>query len=177
MVWVGFDDNRELNLEGAQSAAPIWAEFMKRASRIREYRDTKPFRAPERHRLDRDRSASGYAGTAGCPKRPREVYIAGTQPVGACPLHGGRPGITTVAGWDSTAPPAATPAPADTAPTFTGTGGDGVASPDSAARRAARQAGGPTAAAPGADPLPTQNRTLRRRTKKGIFQRIFGVFK
>jgi penicillin-binding protein 1B len=30
VVWVGFDDNRELNLEGAHSAAPIWAEFMKR---------------------------------------------------------------------------------------------------------------------------------------------------
>lgn len=25
VVWVGFDDNRELNLEGAHSAAPIWA--------------------------------------------------------------------------------------------------------------------------------------------------------
>jgi penicillin-binding protein 1B len=31
VVWVGFDDNKELNLEGAHSAAPIWAEFMKRA--------------------------------------------------------------------------------------------------------------------------------------------------
>ncbi len=31
IVWVGFDDNRELNVEGAQSALPIWTEFMKRA--------------------------------------------------------------------------------------------------------------------------------------------------
>ena len=32
IVWVGFDDYRELNLEGARSALPIWTEFMKRAS-------------------------------------------------------------------------------------------------------------------------------------------------
>ncbi len=31
IVWVGFDDNRELDIEGAHSALPIWTEFMKRA--------------------------------------------------------------------------------------------------------------------------------------------------
>ena len=34
IVWVGFDDNRELNLEGAHSALPIWTEFMKRALQL-----------------------------------------------------------------------------------------------------------------------------------------------
>ena len=33
IVWVGFDDNRDLELSGAVSAAPIWTEFMKRATR------------------------------------------------------------------------------------------------------------------------------------------------
>jgi penicillin-binding protein 1B len=33
-VWVGYDDNRELRLEGARSALPIWIEFMKRAVRL-----------------------------------------------------------------------------------------------------------------------------------------------
>ncbi len=46
-MWVGFDDNRDLDLEGAHSAAPIWAEFMKQALNFREYRDTKPFQAPD----------------------------------------------------------------------------------------------------------------------------------
>src|SRR5205807_1669256 len=113
--------------------------------------------------------------TAACPRRQAEVYIAGTEPVAACPTHGGRPGITTVAGWD-TSPPVA-PAPArNTAPTFSGTGGDGVASPDSAARRAARQAGGPGL------PLPTSSADTnqlkqdpdKKPPKKGIFQRIIG---
>src|SRR6185503_11522938 len=35
VVWVGFDDNRELPLEGAKSALPVWTEFMKRAHQYR----------------------------------------------------------------------------------------------------------------------------------------------
>ena len=33
VVWVGFDDYGELDLEGAKSALPTWAEFMKKAAR------------------------------------------------------------------------------------------------------------------------------------------------
>ena len=29
-----------------------------------------------------------------------EVFISGTEPVGTCPLHGGRGDHTTVSGWD-----------------------------------------------------------------------------
>src|SRR5439155_2076173 len=46
VVWVGFDDNRDLNLEGARSALPIWTEFMKRAARLPHYHDVQPFRPP-----------------------------------------------------------------------------------------------------------------------------------
>jgi len=35
VVWVGFDDNSELGLEGAKSALPNWAAFMKQALAIR----------------------------------------------------------------------------------------------------------------------------------------------
>src|SRR5512144_2707271 len=31
LAWVGFDDGSDLNLEGARSALPIWADFMKKA--------------------------------------------------------------------------------------------------------------------------------------------------
>ncbi len=34
VVWVGFDDNHDLNIEGAKSALPIWTEFMKRALQL-----------------------------------------------------------------------------------------------------------------------------------------------
>jgi len=46
---------------------------------------------------------SGKPATPSCPKHRPEVYVAGTQPVGLCPLHGGRTGITSVSGWDAPA--------------------------------------------------------------------------
>jgi penicillin-binding protein 1B len=35
IVWVGFDDNRDLGLTGGVAAAPIWGEFMMRALELR----------------------------------------------------------------------------------------------------------------------------------------------
>src|ERR1019366_8625227 len=111
VVWVGFDDNRDLDLEGAHSAAPIWMQFMKSALQFREYRDTQPFEAPD-----------GIVTIDIDPK-------SGMPATAACPLHGGRSGITTSAGWD-TPPPAAAPGrPAagspQTLPQITGSGDDG----------------------------------------------------
>ena len=39
IAWVGFDDNRDLNLEGARSALPIWTEFMLKAYELYPARD------------------------------------------------------------------------------------------------------------------------------------------
>jgi penicillin-binding protein 1B len=175
VVWVGFDDNSELNLEGAHSAAPIWAEFMKRALEYREYREVKPFRAPAgivSITIDPD---SGMPAAPACPKTRSEVYIAGTEPVGVCPLHGGRGGITTVAGWD-TSPAPATPPHARSAPTVTGSQGDGQVAPDRVANRAARQASG-QAAASTAPPPASPNPEPKKEPKKGILQRLLRVFK
>jgi penicillin-binding protein 1B len=104
VVWVGFDDNRDFKLEGARSALPIWTEFMKRAHQHRQYRNVHEFEAPEgvvTADIDAD---NGLLATPGCPKIRSEVFIAGTQPVEACKLHGGA--RTQVAGWDPVAPAA-----------------------------------------------------------------------
>jgi penicillin-binding protein 1B len=175
VVWVGFDDNRELDLEGAHSAAPIWAEFMKHAVDYREYRDTKPFHAPAGIVSISIDPESGMPATPNCPKTRTEVYIAGTEPVGICPLHGGRGGITNVAGWDTGPPPSASQ-PAHTAPTITGSPGDGEVPADSAARRAARQASGQAAATAAPPPAPQKDET-KKEPKKGFFQRLLRVFK
>lgn len=168
VVWVGFDDNRELNLEGAHSAAPIWAEFMKAASTVREYRDMKDFPAPDGIvSIDID-PQSGMPATASCPARRAEVYISGTQPVGTCPLHGGGRPVTNVAGWD-VAPP-----PADTAPRVTGSSGDGLVQPSAVSRRAARQDSQPSQAAAQPGNPPEQP---KKQEKKGFFRRLMGVFK
>ena len=67
VVWVGFDDNRELDLEGAHSAAPIWAEFMKRALQYPRVPRHQAFRIAGRHRVHQDRSAIGHARHAQLP--------------------------------------------------------------------------------------------------------------
>ena len=97
-MWVGFDDYRDFKLEGASSALPIWVEFMKRAHQHREYRNVHPFEAPDGIvTVDID-SDTGELATPRCPHVRSEVFIAGTQPVQACRLHGD--GRTQVAGWE-----------------------------------------------------------------------------
>jgi penicillin-binding protein 1B len=100
VVWVGFDDNQELKLEGARSALPVWTEFMKRAHQYREYRRVRPFQAPEGVVSLMVDSMSGEIATTSCPAPRAEVFIAGTQPVAMCHLHGGGRPVTHVAGWE-----------------------------------------------------------------------------
>jgi len=174
VVWVGFDDNSVLDLEGAHSAAPIWAEFMKSALQYREYRDTKPFQAPDGIvSIDID-PLSGMPANPACPKTQTEVFIAGTQPVGVCPLHGGRQGITNVAGWETESEKPVEPPPgADTTPRITGSGGDGQVASESAARRAARQASGVPKAAAQQQPA-TEPEAEK---KRGFFGRLWDRIK
>ena len=71
IVWVGFDDNRDLGLSGANAPAPIWAEFMKRAIQLPAYSDVQPFAMPEgvtRVTIDPD---TLQLATPECPGHPR----------------------------------------------------------------------------------------------------------
>lgn len=116
VVWVGFDDNQELPLEGAKAALPIWAEFMKRAHRHREYRGVQPFSPPDGIAIVDIDPLSGQLATASCPKAIQEVFLAGTQPVELCRLHGG--GQTWISSWDSdsASPSSSSPATARVQP-------------------------------------------------------------
>jgi penicillin-binding protein 1B len=87
VVWVGFDDNRDLHLEGARSALPIWTAFMKRASQIRPYSTARDFRPPSGVTSVNICTASGDLAGANCPTVRPEVFIAGTEPEIECDLH------------------------------------------------------------------------------------------
>ncbi len=167
IVWVGFDDNRELDLEGAHSAAPIWGDFMKRALQFREYRNVQEFEAPDGVvTVDID-PQTGMLATPSCPMPRQEVYIAGTQPVAACPLHGGgRQIVTSVTGWD-TSLPGSKPTGSDPGLNAPVPPGD----PGAASRRAARQPPAPQTAQQQSQPQPDKQE------KKGFFRRLWGVFK
>jgi penicillin-binding protein 1B len=87
VVWVGFDDGRELGLEGARSALPVWTEFMKLAHGRPEYRDATSFEAPkglERAEIDIE---SGQLATPACYETRSELFLPGTAPANYCELH------------------------------------------------------------------------------------------
>ncbi len=87
VVWVGFDDYRELNLEGAKSALPIWTEFMKRASRMGAYRNAKDFPMPGGITQAQICLDSGKLAGDQCPNTRGEFFLSGTEPVDKCNLH------------------------------------------------------------------------------------------
>ncbi len=87
LVWVGYDDNRELRLSGAASAAPIWTEFMKKAVTLPGYRETQPFEPPDGVVSVTIDPKSGLLARPSCPDRREEVFVAGTEPVQLCTLH------------------------------------------------------------------------------------------
>jgi len=106
IVWVGFDDGRDLDLEGAHSALPVWAEFMKRAAEHPEYHNVSEFSAPAGVVGEQIDPGTGQLATSACPRVITEYFIEGTQPVEMCQLHGGGAGAQ-VAGWDTGTPPSA----------------------------------------------------------------------
>jgi penicillin-binding protein 1B len=160
IVWVGFDDNRQLNLAGANSAGPIWAEFMKGALQIPGYDNPQPFDPPSGVIEAAVDPVSLDLATAKCPEPQNDYFIIGTQPSEYCPLHGGTmahlpPPIAWMAHVFGASQ---NPAPPKVAP-------GAVASPavptqlqTAAGQKAAQQAA----------PAKTE--------KKGFFQRLFGIF-
>lgn len=155
IVWVGFDDNQELPLEGAKAALPIWTEFMKRAHRYREYRGVQEFSPPDGIAVVDIDPLSGQLATSSCPNPRPEVFYAGTQPVELCRLHGGA-GRTQIAGWESE--PAETEAKSSASPQ----------SP-APARSRARSAPPPSPPAPPAQPPAPE--------RKSVWDRIRSIFK
>jgi penicillin-binding protein 1B len=95
VIWIGFDDNRELGMTGGAVAAPIWADFMTRATSLAQYRDVKDFTMPEGVQsvlIDPD---TLQLATANCPMTREEVYVAGSAPTVYCEVHGGHNLLTT----------------------------------------------------------------------------------
>ncbi len=114
VVWVGFDDNRNLSLAGGATAAPIWGEFMKRAVTQPMYRNTQPFTPPDGVMEATVDPQSGQLATASCPQTQNEYFVEGSQPTEYCQLHGGHAAESTPGSWlsrlfgkgDNSSPPA-----------------------------------------------------------------------
>jgi penicillin-binding protein 1B len=84
IVWVGYDDYSDLHLSGAQTAAPIWAEFMKKAVTLPQYSDVRAFTQPEGVidvQLDK---ITNRLATPSCPDDYTIAFVAGTEPHDTC---------------------------------------------------------------------------------------------
>jgi penicillin-binding protein 1B len=83
-VWVGFDDNRGLNLSGATAALPIWADFVRR---LPSHWFETPFpKTPGVVTASID-PTTGLLVTEECPASLDEVFLEGSEPKQRCP-HG-----------------------------------------------------------------------------------------
>ncbi len=82
VVWVGFDDNSDIGLTGAATAAPIWAEFMTRALQLRPELGGQ-FEQPEEGIVTYDIDpTTGQVVQPGGSKVRHEIFLRGTQPSG-----------------------------------------------------------------------------------------------
>src|SRR3989441_1804692 len=93
IVWVGFDDYSDLRLSGAQTAAPGWTEFMKKAVALPQYSGMKPFSQPTGVvDVQLDKTTNRLA-TPACPDTYSSAFIAGTEPRETCDQQGGVAGF------------------------------------------------------------------------------------
>jgi len=84
IVWVGNDDYTDIKIQGADAAAPIWAEFMKKAVLLPQYSDTNEFRAPEGIEMVPIDKASNLLSDETCPDSYTAAFLAGTAPTETC---------------------------------------------------------------------------------------------
>ena len=156
IVWVGNDDYSDLKLSGSSTAAPIWAEFMKRAVKLPQYGNATNFPAPSgvvEVQLDK---VTNRLATASCPQTYTVAFIEGTEPTETCEQgFGDHHGFfTRIFGLGT--PPVAPPPPNTNGPV------DGVAS------------GVPGTGADGINGQSEAERQAPPKKKKGFFSRLFG---
>jgi penicillin-binding protein 1B len=90
VVWVGNDDYTSLDpenrgrIQGAHVAAPIWADFMKKAVLLPQYSDTRSFTPPEGVAIVAIDKATNLLSDATCPDSFDAAFLDGTGPKETC---------------------------------------------------------------------------------------------
>jgi len=86
-VWIGFDDNQQLGLTGAEAALPVWMEFMKGAIEVRPELGGEAFARPKGIRAVDIDPETGLLASAACPQRERIAITASLAPSAGCYRH------------------------------------------------------------------------------------------
>ena len=88
VVWVGNDDYTDIKIEGAHAAAPIWANFMKTATALPQYSDTKDFTPPDGVQVESIDKVTNLLSDNACPDEYEAAFLQGTAPTDFCDHQG-----------------------------------------------------------------------------------------
>ena len=91
VVWIGFDDNKQLGLTGAEAALPAWVDFMNDAVTLRPDLGGENFECPEGIKFVEIDAATGLRSTVTCPVRELIAVTERMAPSMECYLHGNLP--------------------------------------------------------------------------------------
>jgi penicillin-binding protein 1B len=94
-VWVGFDDNRQLGLTGAEAALPIWTEFMKAAVDLRPELGGASFAQPEGITVADIDPETDELASRNCPMHQLIAMLQTQAPLSECFRHGFSAGVAS----------------------------------------------------------------------------------
>ena len=97
-VWIGFDDNQQLGLTGAEAALPAWTDFMKAAVDLKPELGGRNFDCPEGIRFVEIDADYGGISTVTCPHRELIAVTDKLAPHVECLLHGNLPDSSGIGG-------------------------------------------------------------------------------
>jgi penicillin-binding protein 1B len=86
-VWIGFDDNKQLGLTGAEAALPVWTDFMKNAVDLRPELGGKSFAQPDGVTIVEIDPESEELATGKCPQHERVAIASAQAPTSECFRH------------------------------------------------------------------------------------------
>jgi penicillin-binding protein 1B len=86
-VWIGFDDNQQLGLTGAEAALPVWTEFMKTAVDLRPELGGKSFDQPDGITIAEIDPETDELATGKCPAHEHVALLTGQAPTSECFRH------------------------------------------------------------------------------------------
>lgn len=87
-VWIGFDDNQQLGLTGAEAALPAWTEFVKGAVEQRPELGGERFESPEGIKFVEIDPETGFLAGLNCTHREMIAITTSLAPTAECYAHG-----------------------------------------------------------------------------------------
>jgi penicillin-binding protein 1B len=86
-VWIGFDDNKQLGLTGAEVALPVWTEFMKNVVDLRPELGGKSFAEPDGVTIVEIDPETEELATGKCPQHELVAIATAQAPTSECFRH------------------------------------------------------------------------------------------